>query len=216
MRANVLNILQGMVNGAIGIINAMISTLNRIPGVNIGLIGEVTFGTNAMLANEAERQARNDALDAYRAEIAANIDGREAQRAQMKYDARAATAYRLAEIEAARYAANQTAAGEDAYEPFDPMGLLDQLGDIAAFCASIADNTGTMAREVNIADEDLRYLRDIAEREAINVITTQVLAPQFTVTIEKVEETADLQEILEELEDMIEDMMEYDTEGEYT
>ena len=166
-------------------------------------------------ANEAERQARNDALDTYRAEIAANIDGREAQRAQMKYDARAATAYRLAEIEAARYAANQTAAGEDAYEPFDPMSLLDQLGDIAAFCASIADNTGTMARQVNIADEDLRYLRDIAEREAMNYVTTKVIVPQFTVSIAEVKETVDIEEIFERFEDWIDEELEYDTEGEH-
>jgi len=215
MRANVLNTLQNMVNSAIGIVNSMISTLNRIPGVNISLIDEVTFGTNAMLANEAERQARNYALDKYRAELAANADSRAAQRAQMQYDARAATGYRMAEIKAAQYAAAQTAAGdyESRYQAFDPMSILDTLGDIADLCKSIADNTGDMAREINIADEDLRYLRDIAEREAVNVITTRVIVPQFELNIAEVKETADIDEIKDKIEDWLDELFDDEPEG---
>ena len=71
--------------------------------------------------------------------------------------------------------------------------------------AAMAANTRRMASEINIADEDLRYLWDIAEREAINVITTRVVVPQLEVNIAEVKETADIDEILERLEEMIED-----------
>ena len=59
MKANILMILQGMVNGAIDIINKFIGALNKIPGVSIDTIQHVTFGTEEMLKNEAEKQERN-------------------------------------------------------------------------------------------------------------------------------------------------------------
>ena len=49
MKANVLMILQNMVNGAINIINGFIGVLNKLPGVSIETIAAVTFGTTAQL-----------------------------------------------------------------------------------------------------------------------------------------------------------------------
>ncbi|NLP33439.1 MAG: tape measure protein, partial [Oligella ureolytica] len=65
MKANVLMLLQNMVNGAIDIINGFIDVLNKIPGVSIDTIEHVTFGTNAQLENEAAKKARNEELEKY-------------------------------------------------------------------------------------------------------------------------------------------------------
>ena len=76
MKANILMILQGMVNGAIDIINKFIGALNKIPGVSIDTIQHVTFGTEEMLKNEAEKQERNELLNA----AAEEVENRRAER----------------------------------------------------------------------------------------------------------------------------------------
>ena len=91
MKAGVLGILQSMVNGAIGIINNFINLLNKIPGVSIDAIQEVTFGTTAKMENEAAKRAEAD-LKLTGDEIESAIAARDASLAQMKLDARTATA----------------------------------------------------------------------------------------------------------------------------
>jgi hypothetical protein len=163
MKASVLMILQNMVNGAIDIINGFINTLNKIPGVSIGLVDQVTFGTNAQLANEAEKQAREAGLEAYKSEIEAGMAGRDANLLQMQTDAITATATRQAEIDAAQVEAlakkDNDAAG------FDYDSMVSNIEDTAG-------NTAKMADSMDMSEEELKYIRDLAEREAINRFTT--------------------------------------------
>jgi tape measure domain-containing protein len=167
MKANVLMILQNMVNGAINIINGFIGILNKIPGVNIGLIEQVSFGTEAQLANEAEKQARNQGLEDARAQVDAAIADRAGKLDAMKDDARAATADRLSEIEAAQIAAQNPETADS-----DPMGFTPYED----LLSTIADNTGATAGNTkntwDMSEENLKYLKDMAEREAINRYTT--------------------------------------------
>ena len=79
MKAGALKLLQGLVNEAISIINDFIGVLNKIPGVEIQTINDVTFGTEAELANEAAKQARNAELQAKRDKINADMAARDAE-----------------------------------------------------------------------------------------------------------------------------------------
>ena len=52
---------------------------------------------------------------------------------------------------------------------------------------------------MDIASEDLRYIRDIADQEAINQFTNKLLQPQINVNFGEVRETADVDEIIERI-----------------
>jgi hypothetical protein len=103
------------------------------------------------------------------------------------------------------------------FNPDNDSGGLGGFGipDYASQLNDIANNTGSAAASLKNMSGDLVYMRDIAEREAINVITTQVIVPQFQVSIAEVKETADMEEILERIEDWFEEEFDYGTEGVY-
>lgn len=170
MKVSVLMILQNMVNGAINIINGFIGTLNKIPGVNIGLIEQVTFGTTAALENEAAKQAREADLAAKRAELDAGIEARAAELAAMKQSARDATTARLAEIDAARRELEKEKANEvETVDDFKPGAL-----------RNIDKNVGDIKDSLDISNEELKYLREIAERDVINRFTFADMSFDFT------------------------------------
>lgn len=158
MKSGVLMILQNMVNGAIDIINDFIGMLNNIPGVSIDAVAQVTFGTNAQLENEAAKMARTSDLANYQSQMEANALGRDAALNQMKTDAFAATEQRQAEIDS-RISAVDTSSSYDS-------------SNIAANIADIAENTGEIKDSVEISQEDMKYLRDAAERDTVNRYTT--------------------------------------------
>lgn len=206
MKADVLTILQNMVNGAIGIINDFIALLNKLPGVSIDAIATVTFGTTAQLENAAATAARNADLQTYRSGIEAGIADRDASLNSMITSARAATADREANI-ASLQAANTA---QDSTDLFDYGSAIDQIGDNAADTAA---NTAATADALDYAEEDLQYLRDIAEREAINRFTTAEVNVDMSGMKNTVNNNGDLDGFVSGLTDAVNEAVDIITEG---
>jgi tape measure domain-containing protein len=206
MKANVLTILQNMVNGAISIINGFISMLNKIPGVSIDLIQDVTFGTTAQLENEAAKQTRNQGLEAYRSQIENQMADRDAKLNQMKTAADVATAQRHAEIATAK----ADAANKKAAENEDIMGKFSGGSDIPNV-GSVGE-VGKIKDDVNIADEDLKFFRDVAEMRYVQNFVT--LTPTVAVDA-KISEKVDVDEVVSRIETKLEDEFVAAAEGVY-
>lgn len=208
MKAGVLTILQNMVNGAIDIINGFINVLNKIPGVSIDAIEKVTFGTTAQLENDAAKQARAADLAAYQDQINSQIAERDAALSAMKSEARAATAQREAEIAAAKAESAATGNGStepdwSAYANTDPgdIGNVDHVGSV-----------GSIDEDVNIAEEDLKFLRDVAEMRYVQNFVT--LTPTVAVDA-KISEKVDVDEVVDRIESRLETEFEAAAEGVY-
>lgn len=200
MKAGVLTILQNMVNGAIDIINGFINTLNKIPGVSIDAIEKVTFGTTAQMENDAAKQARAADLAAKQDQINSQIAERDSALSAMKAEARAATAQREAEIAAGN---GSTEPDWSAYANTDPgdIGNVDRVGSV-----------GSIDEDVNIADEDLKFLRDVAEMRYVQNFVT--LTPTVAVDA-KISEKVDVDEVVDKIERRLETEFEAAAEGVY-
>lgn len=205
MKVSVLTILQNMINGAIGIINDFISLLNKIPGVNIDLIEQVTFATTAAAENEAAKQARADALNQYEADIKAAQAERDATYSAAKQELADATAklsetYANARAEAAQ--ANTDSGTSDwNVNGTNDVGNVDSVGSV-----------GSIESDVNIADEDLKFLRDVAEMRYVQNFVT--LTPTVAVDAQ-ISEKVDVDEVVTKIEKKLEDEFTAAAEGVY-
>ena len=180
MSLKVVTFIQDMVNGAIGVINKFIELLNKIPGVAIQAIEEVTFAATFAATVEIKKgEMAQDYLDK-EAEINQEIDAMTLMLDQFKSDAAASEQDRLNEIAEAQ--ADAQGDGEDdgletnpsEIPPFneDGGGGGGGGGAVADNTGATAGNTAAMLDSIDLANEELKYLRELAEQEAINRFTT--------------------------------------------
>ncbi len=205
MKVNVLTILENLINGAIGIINDFISLLNKIPGVNIGLIEQVTFAATASAENEAAKQARADALNQYESDIKAAQAERDATYSAAKQELADATStlsetYANARADAAQGATDSATTDWNT----DSTGNIDTVGSVGS--------VGSIDSDVNIADEDLKFLRDVAEMRFVQNFVT--LTPTVAVDAQ-ISEKVDVDEVVAKIESKLEDEFTATAEGVY-
>lgn len=178
MKVNVLTLIQDMVNGAINLLNGFISSVNKIPGVAIDLVDNVSFAASAAAENEAAKSARASELKGLQSQAEANKASREAQLSQMKAEAEAQKAERLAEIAAAKeqaQAAGEAAGGGSSEIPPYQEANIDKVGTVG--------KVKSIDGDVNLSDEDIKMYRDLAERRYMTNLELQTLAPQINVSI---------------------------------
>ena len=183
MKVGVLTILQDMVNGAIGIINKFIGLLNKIPGVSIQTIGKVDFGDTAKMQNDAEKKARENELEDYRNSVSSGITDRANKISQMKIDAVNAFNQRQSEIDKAKKAALDRNQNSKTSAPGVASGNLPNYANnqqLQNNIANTAANTGAMKDSMDVTQEDLKYMRDVAEQEVINRFTTAEIKVDMT------------------------------------
>lgn len=94
---------------------------------------------------------------------------------------------------------------QDEQSPFDYNDMYNNI-------AATADNTGKMADSVKISDEDLKYLHDVAEREAINRFTTAEIKVDMT-NHNSISGTKDIDGIVDYLRNEVEEAMSRSAEG---
>ena len=206
MKVNVLTILQNMINGAIDIINKFIGVLNKIPGVNIEAIEKVTFATEAAMENEAAKQSRADALNKYESDIKAAQAERDATYSAAKQELADATknlsdTYKNAKAEAAQNNTDSATTDWNIDGGTGDVGNVDKVGSV-----------GSIESDVNIADEDLKFLRDVAEMRYVQNFVT--LTPTVAVDAQ-ISEKVDVDEVVEKIERKLETEFEAAAEGVY-
>ncbi len=102
--------------------------------------------------------------------------------------------------------------GLGAADGLGAFGTGNTLDGIYGNTGDTAGNTAAMSEALDIAEDDLAYLRDIAEREAINRFTTAEIRIDM-INNNTIAEGNDLDGIIAQLEDKLEDAMIEVSEG---
>lgn len=199
MRANVLTIIQNMVNGAIDLINWFIAQLNKLPGVSIEAIAHTTFGAAAQAEAAANAQSRASGLAAKEAQNAANKADRQAQLDAMFNELQSNHASRQNEIQQLQHASkSDSSSGDSLLDMLNGTGSagaltglngLGGIGGLGGALGSIGDSVGgslgsdvgAIKKEVAMSEEDLKSLVDMAERQYVNNINLTAQTPVITV-----------------------------------
>ena len=96
------------------------------------------------------------------------------------------------------------------------MGLSNDysLGSsLVSDVGSIADSAGNISDSLSVTSEDLKYLRDIAEQEAVNRFTTAEIRVDMGGVSNTVNQNTDLDGMMDYMESSIEEAMERVAEG---
>lgn len=96
------------------------------------------------------------------------------------------------------------------------LGSGFDLDSIADYSALTAENTGATADALTASNEELAYLRDIAEREAINRFTTAEVRIDMTGMTNRIEGNADLDGVISVLTDGFTEALVTAAEGVHT
>ena len=202
MKVAVLTILQSMINSAIDLINGFIGLLNKIPGVNIEAVEHVTFATTAAIENVAAQQALDKDLAAYEQELADAKAGRDAHLASLQDEVDDSASALRAAIEQVRSEAAANSASEQT-----------AAAGIGADTSNIAESAGSAASSLKGTTEDLKYMRDIAEQEAINRFTTAEVKIDMTGMTNRIDSNMDLDGVLNTFTEGFAEALEVAAEG---
>lgn len=143
--ANSINFMIERINGLISAFNAVKSTVNEIFGTNLSATSEITYRANPLEAKLWARKTSYDVIDTIinPFENLSVFNG----------------------IDNVPYTTPE-------------IGTIPNYGDLAGTddtaknTKDTADNTKKIAEAMDIMDEDLKFMRDIAEQEVINKYTT--------------------------------------------
>ena len=176
MKVGALEQIQGMANGAIDIINWMIEKVNLLPGVSIDTIDKLNFASTAAAANEAAKASRADALAKAQAAVAKQEADRAANLNKMQSDAYSAHMQRQVGI----YNAKLDAAGTSGTSA---GGLYDvpSFDEMAGTLGDIGKDVNGIKKSVDLSNEDLKSLVDVATRRYVNNINLTSQTPVITI-----------------------------------
>ncbi|MGC6175373.1 tape measure protein [Lacrimispora sp. 38-1] len=173
-KVKALTILQDLVNGAIDRINKLIGMANNIPGVSIDLIDHVEFATGAAVEEQMKQQQRAAELARKKGVIEDAKAEWKDQYARAERAADDARMKRQAAIETAKADAARKAAGDDGFK-----AGAGGTGDIKS--VEKVGSVGKIDQEVNIADENIKLLRDLSERQYVAMVNLTV--PQTNLSV---------------------------------
>lgn len=175
--------------------HAIENLLNKIPGVTV----DITSGLDNFYAGleQAQQKAKDESGWVEYVQKMDFID----------YSDAASAGYKFGEGIADKISGAFNLGGVEAFDLGNTLdGIYGNTGDTA-------NNTAATADALDITEEDLSYLRDIAEREAINRFTTAEVKVDMSGMTNKIESDIDIDGIFDQLGEKFSEALSVSCEG---
>lgn len=212
--SSVIYLFQGMADAVLGVLEKIASAMDFVFGSNMA---DTVAGWRAGLKDMADAAVSKYAPNEDYQKVIENLDldAEDFGFKRMEYDDAWNTGSKI---------------GKDAYGGLSNAlsGLTDSMTgigtgtefDMNEFGTSnnpltVEGKGGNKKVEVDMSDEDLSYLRDIAERDYINKFSTATLAPNIQVTFGDVHETADADAVAGRIKTILQEEIAMSAEGAY-
>lgn len=218
--AGIMSGLQNLLNGAIDLLNGFLKGMNWLlgwMGIDIGLIEHVTFGDDAQENAKKTIAEREAAYQDYVNQIEQDRAARQDLLNGVQDKAKSAWSDNVAEAARVWQDAQNFAAEENARkteESKETASQDDLWSSIDTGVAQTAENTGSISNSISATQEDLKYLREMAERETINRFTTAEIRIDMT-NHNQIAGGQDVDGIVELLNEKLEEAMNTAAEGVY-
>ncbi|MGP1411893.1 MAG: tape measure protein [Peptoanaerobacter stomatis] len=218
MKSTGLMILQDFINGAIDLINKLINSVNKVVDTGIGTINHVTFGTEAVIKTRYENAKRDEELNSYISEKRNNMQRRADKIKRMEKEAHLRELLRKSDMEKARIE-HENSKNKNIID-FSPSGFdynsfanNDALKNIQDNTKGTKDHTGKIKDTLDISEEDLKYLRDIAQKEVIDRTVLRDVNVKIDNSFGDINQTADVDGIIRKIEQRIDEEIAISAEG---
>lgn len=202
--ASVLHLFGSMADGVLSVLESIAKTMDKIFGSNLaGTVSGWREGLDSKI-EEAAKEYGNGSYEEVMSEL--NLSSESLGLKRMEYSGAWDAGYDFGE-------------GVDdkisnlSFDNLLNSPALPNLDELLKNTGDTADNTGNMADALEITEEDLKYLRDIAEQEAINRFTTAEIKIDMGGITNQVSNNTDLDGIVTYLEDKLYESMEIAAEG---
>ena len=195
--ANVQGWFYGLLSTVLTVVSGICAALNKLPFVSFDYSG-ITAAAEEYAGKSAEAygsvQEYTDVGDAFKSGMS-TFDTFKEGRASDAFAAGSAWGDGVADKVGGLF--DYEAGTIDDYVT-DTGYAMDSIGGNTA---DIADSTGGMAKSLDVSNEQLQYLRDIAERDAINRFTTAEVKIDMTGMTNRIDGSADLDGVISQLTD---------------
>lgn len=208
LKVSGLMIIEAFINGAIDSINDLIRLANKVPGVSIEVIDNVTFATQAGIDAERIKAEREAGIKEIEDRNAQNETARDKALNDLRLRniearrGRARDIYEEKEKQLERQKALKNQQDQYKINPED-LNILsyDELPAIAKNTKETKKNTDKLKDGIKVENEDIRHLKELAERRAIQNFTFDKLEVIANNTFGDIHETVDLDGWVDNLAD---------------
>jgi tape measure domain-containing protein len=206
--SSIIYLFQGMADGVLAILEKIASALDFVFGSNMAdTVAGWRSGLKDMADAAVEKYAPNENYQNVMDELDLSVENLGLKR------------WAYGDAWNAGYEAGENL--EESIGNFDPANLFNidipdayaSSYDPSQYLSNIADDTDSIAGSMEMTGEELKYIRDLAERDNVNRFTTAELTVNFSSDIKAANSEVDLDGVVAYLEEKVNETLEMAAEG---